>query len=137
MPQKRFPAVADRAVREKVKKGRAGIRWKRSRESMKDVGGNQVETLSMEKFRGYNTELKERSERMEWLALSSNVKEEKHLRDYEGSREEVDMKTYLHGPTDYAKTLKLQLRLGDLDLPERNIPIVDRRRKMHLSLIHI
>ena len=27
MPKKRLPAIADRAVREKVTKGRAGIRW--------------------------------------------------------------------------------------------------------------
>ena len=29
------------------------------------------------------------------------------------------MKTCLHGPVDYAKKLKLQLRVGDLDLPKR------------------
>ena len=29
------------------------------------------------------------------------------------------MKTYLHGPLDYAKNLKLRFRIGDLDLPER------------------
>ena len=29
------------------------------------------------------------------------------------------MKTYLHGPLDYAKTLKLRFRVGGLDLPER------------------
>ena len=29
------------------------------------------------------------------------------------------MKTYLYGPMDYAKTLKLQFRVTDLDLPER------------------
>ena len=29
------------------------------------------------------------------------------------------MKTYLHGRMDYAKTLKLRFRVGDLDLPER------------------
>ena len=28
------------------------------------------------------------------------------------------MKTYLHGPMDYAKKLKLRFRVGDLDLPE-------------------
>ena len=27
--------------------------------------------------------------------------------------------TYFYGPMDYAKTLKLQFRVGDLDLPER------------------
>ena len=29
------------------------------------------------------------------------------------------MKSYLHGPTDYAKRLKLRFRVGGLDLPER------------------
>ena len=36
-----------------------------------------------------------------------------------GLRYAVGMKTYLHGPTDHAKTLKLRFRVGDLDLPER------------------
>ena len=35
------------------------------------------------------------------------------------------MKTYLHGPMDNAKKLKLRFRVGDLDLPER--------RKRHSS----
>ena len=35
MPKKRLPAIADRAVWEKVTKGRAGIRWDSSRESTK------------------------------------------------------------------------------------------------------
>ena len=29
------------------------------------------------------------------------------------------METYLHGPMDYAITLKLRFRVGDLDLLER------------------
>ena len=29
------------------------------------------------------------------------------------------METYLHGPMDYAKTLNLRFRAGDLDVPER------------------
>ena len=41
------------------------------------------------------------------------------LRDLLKRREEIGMKTYLRGPIDYAKTLKLQFRVGDLDLPER------------------
>ena len=41
-----------------------------------------------------------------------------------GLREEIGMKTYFHGPMDYAKTLKLRFRVGDLDPPER--------RKRHL-----
>ena len=29
------------------------------------------------------------------------------------------MRTYLHGPMDYATTPKLSFRVGNLDLPER------------------
>ena len=47
------------------------------------------------------------------------MKEEKHVEIYGGLREDVGMKTYLHGPMDYAKKLKLRFRVGDLDLPER------------------
>ena len=47
------------------------------------------------------------------------MKEEEHLETYPGLREEIGLETYLHGPMDYAKTLKLQFRAGDLDLPER------------------
>ena len=51
MPKKRLPAIADRAVWEKITKGRAGIRWDSVVEKVwKDVGGNQEEILSIEKF---------------------------------------------------------------------------------------
>ena len=30
------------------------------------------------------------------------------------------MKTYLHGPMDYAINIKPRFRVGDLDLPERS-----------------
>ena len=38
---------------------------------------------------------------------------------HRGLREDIGMKTYLHGPVDYAKMLKLRFRVGDLDLPKR------------------
>ena len=71
----------------------------------------------------------------ERLALGK-VKEEDHLEIYGRLREEIGLKTYLHGPMDYAKTLKLRFRVGDLDLPERrkryiSMPVVERREKMH------
>ena len=51
MPKKRLPAIADRAVWEKITKERAGIRWDSVVEKVwKDVGGNQGEVLSIEKF---------------------------------------------------------------------------------------
>ena len=46
------------------------------------------------------------------------MKEEKHLEIYGGLREDIGMKTYLHGPMDYAKKLKLRFRVGILDLPK-------------------
>ena len=62
------------------------------------------------------------------------VKEEKHVEIYGGLREEIGMKTYLHGQMDYAKTLKLRFRVRDLDLSERRkrytSTVVDGRRKM-------
>ena len=59
MPKKRLPAIADRTVWEKVTKRRAGIRWDRVVEKVwKDVGGNQAEILSIEKFAGHKTEVK-------------------------------------------------------------------------------
>ena len=60
MPEKRLPAIVDRAVWEKITKGRAGIRWDNVVEKIwKDVEGDQEELLlSVEKFGGYNTEVK-------------------------------------------------------------------------------
>ena len=51
-------------------------------------------------------------------ALRNKVESEKHLDVYGEMREGIGMKTYLHGPMDFAKTLKLHFRVGDLDLPE-------------------
>ena len=74
----------------------------------------------MEKFGGYKTEVKERIEIRERLALRNKVKEEEHLRYIRGElRKEIGMKTYLQGPMDYAKTLKLRFLVGDLDQPGR------------------
>ena len=41
-PKKRLPAIVDRAVWERVTKGRAGIRWDSVGEKVwEDIGGNQ------------------------------------------------------------------------------------------------
>ena len=59
MPKKRLPAIADRAIWEKVTKGRAGTRWDSVVEKVwKDIGGNQEEITSIEKIAGYKTEVK-------------------------------------------------------------------------------
>ena len=52
-------------------------------------------------------------------ALRNKVEEEKHLEIHGGLREDIEMKTYLHGPVDEAKKLKLRFRVGDLGLPKR------------------
>ena len=72
----------------------------------------------MEKFGGYKTEVKEKREIRERPGLRNKVREEEHLEIYGRLREEIGLKTYLHGPMDYAKTLKLRFLEGDLDLPE-------------------
>ena len=39
------------------------------------------------------------------------------------------MKTYLHGPMDYAKKLKLRFCVGGLDLPERRKRYISSREE--------
>ena len=52
-PKKRLPAIADRAVWEKVTKGRPGIRSDSVVEKVwKDIGGNQEEVLSIREVCG-------------------------------------------------------------------------------------
>ena len=46
-----------------------------------------------------------------------------------GLSEGVGMKTCLDGPIDFAKTLKLRILVGDLDLPERRNKITSRREE--------
>ena len=61
MPQKRLPAIGDRAIWEKVT-GLAGIRWDSAVEKVwKNIGVNQEDILSAERFGRYNkTEVEER-----------------------------------------------------------------------------
>ena len=61
MSEKRLPAIiiVDRAVREKITKGRAGIRWDNVvKKICKDLGVDQEEVLSKEIFGGYKTDVK-------------------------------------------------------------------------------
>ena len=120
MPEKRLPTIVDRAVWAKITKGRAGTRWDNVVEKIWiHLGGDQEEVLSIEKFAGYKTEVPGITEEREKQALKNKVKEEKNLEIYGGLREDIGIKTYLHGPMDYAKKLTLRFRVGDLDLPER------------------
>ena len=59
MPKRRLPAIADRAVWEKVTKGRAGKGWNSVVERVwKGIGGTQEEIPSIEKFGGRKTRSK-------------------------------------------------------------------------------
>ena len=49
---------------------------------------------------GYKTEVKERIEMRERLALRNKVKEEEHLEIYGRLREEIGTKTYLYRPME-------------------------------------
>ena len=76
MPEQRLPAIVDNAAWEKITKGRAGIRWDNVVEKIwKDTGEDQEEVMSLEKFGGYKTEVKERIEETERQALRNKVKE--------------------------------------------------------------
>ena len=104
-----MPVIVDRSVREKVTKGRAGMRWVRVAERMwKDIGRNQEEAVSVDKFGRYKrkTDVEEMVERRERLALGYKLKSEKHVKMYGGTSEGIGMKTHLHGPMDFAKTLE-------------------------------
>ena len=61
-----------------------------------------------------------RKDRKKRHASAKNQGEiEETLGDVRGIKRRMAMKRYLHDPMDFAKTLKLRFRVGDLDLPER------------------
>ena len=60
MPEKKLPAVADRAVWEKITTRRAGILWDNVVQKVWEELGRYQDTLSIEKFGGYKTEVKEK-----------------------------------------------------------------------------
>ena len=58
--ENRLPAIVDMAVWEQITKGRAKIIWDDVVEKVwEDLGGDQKEVLSTDKFGGYKTEVKE------------------------------------------------------------------------------
>ena len=67
-------------------------------------------------------------------SLRNRVRSEKLLEMCGGLSRGRVQKTFLHGPTDFAKTMKLRFDVGDLDPPERinkYISIRKRRKYMH------
>ena len=120
MQANRLPAIVDRFVWEKRTKGKAGIRWDRVVENIwKEIGGNKNDLMSIEDVGEYKKKIDEMIALREMKSLKQKVDEEDHLKIYGGLKEGLGMKTYLHGPLDYSKNLKLRFRIGDLDLPER------------------
>ena len=118
-----MPAIVDRFVWKKRTKRKAGIRWDIVVENIwkEIIGGNmKKEIMSIEDGEEYKTKVSDMMEIRDKKALRQKVDEEEDLMIYGGLREGIGMKTYyLHGPIDYAKTLELRFRIGDLDLPER------------------
>ena len=85
------------------------IKWDRVVEKVrKDIGGNQEEVMSAGTFGRYKAEVEGMIEIRERLALRNKVESEKHLEIHGGLREGTGTKTYLHGPMDFATTLKLR-----------------------------
>ena len=121
MPKKRLPAIVNISVWEKVTKGRAGLRWDSVVEKVwKDIGGNQKGDVRREVW-GVQGRSSRRNDKKNGNASATKQGGigKKHLGIYGGLSEGIGMKTYLHGPMDFAKTLKLRFRVGDQDLPER------------------
>ena len=79
--------------------------------------------MSIEDVGEYKTKVGDMIELRERKSLRRKVEEEEYLKIYGGLREGIGMKTYLHGPLDYAKNLKLRFRIGDL--------VEWRRKKKH------
>ena len=60
------------------------------------------------------------TQKKEPLALRNKVKEEKHLEVYGGgSRVEIGMKPYLHGPMDFREKVETSISRGEPGPPER------------------
>ena len=50
-----------------------------------------------------------------------------------GLRENIGMKTDMHGPMDYAKKMKLRFRVGDLDLPKKIMRCTSSREEEDMA----
>ena len=76
--------------------------------------------MCAKKFGRYKTEVEERIKKGKASAKKQGGigKTLRDLRRIE-RRDIIGMGTYLHGPTNVARTLKLRFRAGGLDLPEK------------------
>ncbi|CAB1111443.1 unnamed protein product [Ectocarpus sp. CCAP 1310/34] len=107
----------------------AAVRWDKVVERVWKEIGDEGETLDTEGFGGFKKKVKEMLESREEATLRKKVRSEDHLETYGKLKEGIRMKSYLDGPMDDAKKLKLQFRVGDLDLPERRKRYSCRRRE--------
>ncbi|CAB1099916.1 unnamed protein product [Ectocarpus sp. CCAP 1310/34] len=129
MSDDRLPAMVDKAAWGKATPGKKGIRWDKVVERVWKEIGDEEETLDTEGFGGFKKKVKEMLESREEATLRKKVRSEDHLEIYGKLKEGIGTKSYLDGPMDYAKKLKLQFRVGDLDLPERRKRYSSRRRE--------
>ncbi|CAB1100395.1 unnamed protein product [Ectocarpus sp. CCAP 1310/34] len=121
--------VLRKAAWGKATPGNKGIRWDKVVERVWKEIGDEEETLDTKGFGGFKKKVKEMLESREEATLRKKVRSEDHLEIYGKLKEGIGMKSYLDGPMDYAKKLKLQFRVGDLDLPERRKRYSSRRRE--------
>ena len=121
MPKNRLPAIADRAEWEKVTKSRAGTRWDSAVEKgWKDIGGNPEEMLSIKKFGAQDRS--KRKDRNEGKVSAKKQGERGGTlinRDKRQVKRRRRNEIVFARQMDYAKTLKLRFRVGDLDVPAR------------------
>ncbi|CAB1113164.1 unnamed protein product [Ectocarpus sp. CCAP 1310/34] len=111
MSDDRLPAMVDKAARGKATPGKKGIRWDKVVERVWKEIGDEEETLDTEGFGGFKKKVKEMLKSREEATLRKKVRSEDHLEIYGKLKEGIGMKSYLDGPMDYTKKLKLQFRV--------------------------
>ena len=117
MPEKRWPAIAARAVWEKITKGQAGITWDNAIEKMwKESGRDQEEVQSMEKFGGYKKEEKRGTGKCCTKNKGERGEARRNTRGVEGRHLNQNISAR---PNGLREKLILRFRVGDLNLPER------------------
>ena len=71
----------------------------------------------------------------EWLAPGNKVKKNKHLEIYRELREDIGIKTHLHGQMDYTRTLKLRFPSGPTR-KKKKVHCSSREERMYVAVWH-
>ena len=92
-----------------------GLRKKPRRKPRRDTSHKEIWGTAVREGRGKGN-----------ASAKKEGDEDEHLDIYGELTEDIGVETYLHGPIDYAKMLKL-LRVGDLDQPQRRKKYISSR----------